>query len=428
LGSLGDLHPFIALGLALKHCGADVVLACAAEYRAKVEGAGLVFASMRPSFDDMQNALGMDRAQITDAMLERGDFLFRKLIVPSVRVAYEDMFELSAGAAMVVTSSLCIGARLAAERRAIPCVAIVLQPLLFMSAFDPPVIPKAEWLTRLLRILGPAVTGVALSSIKFAVGTLLRPVHALRREIGLAPTRLNPLFEGQFSAAGAIGLYSTLLGEVRPDYPRLTAVVGFAQFDSLDGAAPALDPALEEFLEAGPAPLVFTLGSLVVNSPGTFFRESLDAARLVRKRAVLLVGDNGVASYAPFRTADVHVCAYAPHSLLFPRADVVVHQGGIGTLAQGLRSGRPQLIVPFYGDQQDNAARAVALGCARALPPRAYAAASAAREFALLTGRADYALRAAQVRERLAGEDGAAQAARVILDRLESNVKHGVFS
>jgi UDP:flavonoid glycosyltransferase YjiC (YdhE family) len=205
-------------------------------------------------------------------------------------------------------------------------------------------------------------------------------------------------------------------------------VVGFAQFDSLDGAAAALDPALEAFLEAGPAPLVFTLGSLVVNSPGTFFRESLDAARLVRKRAVLLVGDNGVALYAPFCAADVHVCAYAPHSLLFPRADVVVHQGGIGTVAQGLRSGRPQLIVPFYGDQQDNAARAVALGCARSLPPGAYAAAAAAREFTLLTGREDYASRAAQVRERLVGEDGAARAARVILDRLESSVKHGVFS
>jgi hypothetical protein len=347
---------------------------------------------------------------------------------------------------------------MAAERRAIPCVAIVLQPLLFMSAFDPPVIPKAEWLTRLLRTLGPAVTGVVLSIIKRAVGTLLRPVHTLRREIGLEPSSANPVFEGQFSAAGAIGLYSTLLGEVRPDYPRPTAVVGFAHFDSVDGATAALDRALQEFLDAGPAPLVFTLGSLVVNSPGTFYHESLRAARLLRRRAVVLVGENALADYAPLTGPEVHVAAYAPHSLLFPRAAAIVHQGGIGTLAQALRSGRPQLIVPFYGDQEDNAARAVALGCARALRPRAYAAATAARELALLTGRADsteradstgradptgradstrradstaradYTARARGVRERLLGEDGAGQAARIILDRLESSVKHGVFS
>jgi hypothetical protein len=299
-------------------------------------------------------------------------------------------------------------------------MAIVLQPLLFMSAFDPPVIPKAEWLTLLLRALGPRATGAALSMIKFALGTMLRPVHALRREIGLARTTANPVFEGQFSALGAIGLYSTVLGAARPDYPRPTAVVGFAHFDSVDGAAAALEPALEEFLDAGPAPLVFTLGSLVVNSPGTFYRDSLQAARLLHKRAVLLVGETAVARDAPLCTADVHVCAYAPHSLLFPRADVIVHQGGIGTLAQGLRSGRPQLIVPFFGDQLDNAARAAALGCARVLPPHAYAAA-AAHELALLTGGADYAVRAAIVRERLLGEDGAARAARVILDRLESS-------
>jgi rhamnosyltransferase subunit B len=426
LGSLGDLHPFIALALALKGRGADVLLACAAEYRIKVEGAGLAFAAMRPSFEDMENALGMDRAQMTDAVLARGDFLFRKLVVPSVRVAYEDMVELCAGADMVVTSSLCIGARLAAERRAIPCMAIVLQPLLFMSAFDPPVIPKAEWLTKLLRALGPKVTGVALSIVKFAVGRLLLPVQALRREIGLEPSSVNPVFEGQFSAAGAIGLYSTLLGAVRPDYPRPTVVVGFAHFDSVDGAVAVLDPALEEFLAAGCAPLVFTLGSLVVNSPGTFYRESVAAARRLGRRAVLLVGETGVANSARLGGTDVHVCAYAPHSLLFPRGDVIVHQGGIGTLAQALRSGRPQLIVPFYGDQEDNAARAVALGCARALQPNAYVAVTAARELALLTGRADYELRAAAVREHLAGEDGAVRAAQVILDRLESSAsQHG---
>jgi UDP:flavonoid glycosyltransferase YjiC (YdhE family) len=66
-------------------------------------------------------------------------------------------------------------------------------------------------------------------------------------------------------------------------------------------------------------------------------------------------------------TANLHVAAYAPHSLLFARDAAVVHQVGIGTLAQGLRAGRPQLLVPYFADQQDNAARAVRLGVAREL-------------------------------------------------------------
>jgi rhamnosyltransferase subunit B len=419
VGSLGDLHPFIALGQALRQHGVHVSMACAAEYQGKVEKAGLAFRSVRPSFDDMQRALGMNRAQLTRAVVSRSDFLFRRLITPHLHAAYDDMMRVTEGADLVLTSSLAFGARLAAERRGIPWIGIVLQPLMFLSAYDPPVIPKAEWFSSLLRHLGPAPTAYLLRLVKFAVGRVLRPVHELRREIGLAPTALNPLFDGQFSAAGAIGLYSTLLGGVRADYPEPTALSGFAFFDSDDGTSVSLEPALRDFLDAGARPLVFTLGSLIVHSPGSFYRESLATAQRLGKRAVLLVGEDAAANYAGMRSAEVCVCAYAPHSLLFPRAEVIIHQGGIGTLAQALRSGRPQLIVPFFADQLDNAARALKLGVARSLAPSRYAAA-AGHELRALLATAAYASRAREVRDLLAAENGAARAALVVLNQLES--------
>jgi rhamnosyltransferase subunit B len=418
VGSLGDLHPFIAVGLALRAAGVDVVIACAAEYREKVQSAGLTFRAVRPSFDDLQHASGMNRQQLTEALLARDDFLFRELIVPSARASYEDMLSVLDGADLVLTSSLAFGARLAAERLSIAWIAVVLQPMMFLSAYDPPVIARAEWLTRVLRHAGPVVTGAAVGLVKRAMGRMLRPIDALRREIGLAPASHDALFDGQFSSSGAIGLYSSVLGGVQPDFPTPTTVVGFAQFDSQDGAASVLAPELNEFLEAGSAPLVFTLGSLIVNSPGQFYRESLAASRLLGERAVLLVGESADISALGVAGKDVHVCAYAPHSLLFPRGLAVVHQGGVGTLAQALRSGRPQLIVPFYGDQTDNAARAVRLGVARSLKPRRYGARTAAGELAALVSVERYRLRAADVRGVLAAENGAARAAAVVIDRL----------
>jgi rhamnosyltransferase subunit B len=394
------------------------VIACAAEYREKVQSAGLSFRAVRPSFDDMQRASGMDRKQLTEALLARGDFLFRKLIVPSVRASYEDMLAALEGADLVLTSSLGLGARLAAERLSIPWIAVVLQPMMFLSAHDPPVIPQAEWLTRVLRRAGPTLTRAAFRLVKRAIGRMMRPVDGLRTEIGLTPASHDALFDGQFSSYGAIGLYSTVLGGVQPDFPTPTDIVGFASFDSEDGAAAALNPELNAFLEAGSAPLVFTLGSLIVNSPGQFYRESLAASRLLGERAVLLVGGGADVSAMGAAGNDVHVCAYAPHSLLFPRGLAVVHQGGVGTLAQALRSGRPQLIVPFYADQADNAARTVRLGVARSLKPRRYTARAAARELSALISVERYRLRAAAVCGVLAGEDGAARAAAVVLDRL----------
>ncbi len=420
IGSLGDLHPFIAVGLALKARGADVVVAAAAEYRSKVEKSGLAFRAVRPSFDDMQRLLGMNRAQLTRAVLTQGDFLLRKLVAPSIRVAYEDMVTVSAGADLLLTSSLCIGARMAAERGAIPWIAIVLQPLMFLSAFDPPVLPQAPWLTSLCRRCGPRVTGYGLRLGKYLLGGWLQPARALRSEIGLAPATGDPLFDGQFSAEGAIALYSKVLGGVRADYPQPTSIVGFATFDSDDGTPAVLENALVRFLDGAAAPIVFTLGSLIVNDPGAFYRESLSAANRLGKRAVLLVGAEAVAAYAGFDSASVFVTAYAPHSLLFPRAAAIVHQGGIGTLAQALQAGRPQLIVPFFGDQLDNAARAVDLGVARSLPPARYDAVSASRELERLMNAPAYSSRAADVRKVLDRENGAAEAARLVWNRLES--------
>ncbi len=419
VGSLGDLHPFIAVAAALRDRGLNVHLACATEYRGKVETAGIAFHPLRPGFDEVLRDLGMDRAELTRRVVADSGFLFRRLVLPYVRAAYEDMMRITADADLILSSSLAFGARLAAEKRGIPCIAVVLQPMMFLSSYDPPVILEAERLSALLRMLGPTPVRCVLWILKKAVNSALRPLHALRRDLGLQPMPQNPLFDGQFSDAGAIGLYSRLLGEVQPDYPQPTSIVGFTAFDSEDGRSGARDPALEEFLNGGPAPLVFTLGSLLINNPGIFYRQGVLAARMLGQRSVLLVGEQALGEAASLAAADVFVCAYAPHSTLFPDAAAIIHHGGIGTLAQALRSGRPQLIVPHFADQLDNAARAQRLGVARVLPPRRYTGAAAARELRRLLGDDDLLGRACRAGDLVSAEDGAAQAARIVLDTLE---------
>ncbi len=419
LGSLGDLHPFIALARALQGPGYQVTLAAAAEYRDKVMSAGVPFQAMRPSFAQMEHDLGMSRAELTRHMVADSRFLFRRLVLPYLRQSYDDMMQICADADLVLTSSLAYGARLAAEKRALPWSGVVLQPMMFLSAYDPPLVLRAAWVTRLLRACGPAPTAMVLRAGKRAVRRMFAPLDEVRCAIGLGPSALDPMFESQFSALGTIALYSGLLGAVQPDYPPRTVIAGFATFDSLDGAKAGLEPALEEFLRAGPAPLVFTLGSLIVTDPGSFYRESLAAARRLRMRAVLLIGDSPADDRTPRADTDVFVGAYAPHSLLFARAAAIVHQGGIGTLAQALRSGRVELIVPFFADQIDNADRAVRLGVARVLAPRRYRAARVATALRALLQNRDCQRAADSVRSRLLGEDGAALAARAIRECLE---------
>jgi UDP:flavonoid glycosyltransferase YjiC (YdhE family) len=417
MGSLGDLHPFMAMAMALRARGLTPVIATAEDYRAKVEAAGIAFHAMRPSFADLERDLGLNRQTLAARCVADHEFLLGQAVLPYTRAGYEDLFAIGAGAELFVTSTLCFGARLAAERLAIPVLAIVLQPMMFMSAYDPPVIAHAKFLRPVLRLLGPTAAAAVLAFGKSVTRGPFAPLARLRAELGLRPDPRHPLFEGQFSSVGALGLYSRTLGGVQPDYPVRSAIVGFASFDSEDGREPNLSPALAEFLATGPAPLVFTLGSLIVNNPGSFFRESVAAARRLGLRAVLLVGPaaaDGVAGLGLKAAPDLCIEAYAPHSLLFPRAAAIVHQVGIGTLAQALRSGRPQLTVPFFGDQLDNARRAVRLGVARSISPAHYEAGRVARELGRLLDAPQFATRARQVRTQLLQEDGAAAAADAI--------------
>src|SRR5262249_45086880 len=120
---------------------------------------------------------------------------------------------------------------------------------------------------------------------------------------------------------------------------------------------------LARFLDDGPSPIVFTLGSSAVWVARDFFAESIAAAKRLGQRAVLLVGDE---RNRPTNLPDGMIAAdYAPYQELLPRASVVVHHGGVGTTSQGLLAGVPTLIVPFAFDQSDNAEHARRLGTSR---------------------------------------------------------------
>jgi UDP:flavonoid glycosyltransferase YjiC (YdhE family) len=189
----------------------------------------------------------------------------------------------------------------------------------------------------------------------------IQPVLALRRELGL-PDRGNPIFEGSHSPHMVLALFSRCLAEPQPDWPPQTVVTGFPFFDR-HHEQPDLAPELDRFLSEGPPPVVFTLGSSAVGAAGDFYRDSLKAVQKLGVRAVFLTGSHpqGIPDPLP---AGVVAVSYAPHSEIFSRASAIVHQGGIGTTAQAMRSGHPMLIVPFAHDQFDNAERVRRLGAA----------------------------------------------------------------
>ena len=293
-----------------------------------------------------------------------------------------------------------------------PWASTFLQPLGLFSAYDPPVLPQAPFLAA-LRFLGPAFHRALFRLAKWSVRSWSEPWHRLRAEIGLLPSSTSPLFEGQNSPNLVLMMFSKLLADRQPDWPQRAVITGFPFYDR-DGEA-GMPSELIRFLDAGPAPVVFTLGSSAVIDAGSFYDHSAAAAKLMGRRAVLLVGKDSRNRPASLPD-DIVAFDYAPYSELFPRAAAIVHQGGVGTTAQAMRSGRPMLVMPCGHDQPDNADRMTRLGIARSISRRRYIPARTAAELRHLLDQVGYSQRAAVVGEQVRQEDGV----RAACDALEA--------
>ena len=105
-------------------------------------------------------------------------------------------------------------------------------------------------------------------------------------------SNLLSVFEGGYSPYLNLALFSPALGRRQPDWPANTVVTGFPFYDRF-APGQGMPPELEEFLQAGAPPLVFTLGSSAVMLGDDFYVESARAAQVLGRRAVLLVGQEG---------------------------------------------------------------------------------------------------------------------------------------
>jgi rhamnosyltransferase subunit B len=406
-GSLGDLFPYIALGRALQARGHSAVVAVPDFYRPMVEAAGLEHADVGPEVDPSDRTL---IAAVMDPM-KGPEFLIRHVIMPGLRAAHSQLRAAAHGADLIVTHPVAFAGPVVAQELRLPWVSTVLAPASLYSRIDTPVmLPFAAAIA--LRRFGAWTMRPVLAIGRRATKKWLTPVHALRAELGLPPGG-NPLFEGQRSPFLNLALFSRVLGEPQRDWPPHTEISGFPFYNE----PVPLSPQFETFLAAGPAPVVFTLGSSAVWNPGSFYVESAKAVEQLGVRAVMLVGSlpQNRPAVDPRR---ILLVESASHEQLFPRAACIVHQGGVGTTGQALRAGKPMLVVPHAHDQPDNAYRVERLGISRTIFPGAYKAAGVARTLATLL-QTPTEQRAAIVGSAVRAERGAALAADLIASLLD---------
>ena len=406
VGSGGDVHPYVSVALALQRRGHDVSMIINPHFGPLLDRVGLPFVPIGTADD-------------YDAVLSHPDLWHDRrglsVLGGALRRWGREGFELIRAAAagsppVLVAPGLAFSARVAHEVLGLPLVTMHLQPSCLVSVHEAPV--QHEYLRSINRWPAPLKRLVLALGDHMADRALAPAANALRAELDLPPVR-RITSEWWHSPQRVIGLFPDWYAPAQPDWPRQTILTGFPLYDAADAAplAPALDDWLSESDAAGRRPMVFVAGT--GNRQGArFFQAGADACRRLGRPGLLLT--RFPAQLPDPLPAGVRHADYAPLSRVLARAAAIAHHGGIGTAAEALRAGCPQLVMPMTFDQPDNAVRLERLGVARTLWPSAVNGRAAARALDALLGSDDTAGACRAAARRFHGADSVTRTCELI--------------
>jgi UDP:flavonoid glycosyltransferase YjiC (YdhE family) len=358
-GSLGDVLPYIALAHGLQKNGHQVLMVVNTANLGVLNKKGIECVAFDVGQDiDAQNKKALKG--LTQSLL--GSLKVLRKLGKHLRQEVACIQRLAPSFDLIMSSQTSLAAPLVARALGKPWAFSGVSPIAFISFIDPPYLHGLRWLGKdsVLPSWWRAVLRWFFLKLSDVIYVDYRQIE---QELGLPHE--HPLFAGRYSPWLNLALFSPLLAKPQADWPANTVQCGFVK-ETFRAAHQTHDVGLERFLASGPAPIVFTLGSVARVDPQDFYDLALKVIAKLGVRAVLIKREGVPLNLAP--SMPVHVCSFADYSVLFRACQCVVHHGGVATLMQVMAARKPSLILPRTLDQFDQAARAKKVGVAEVLP------------------------------------------------------------
>lgn len=404
LGSRGDVQPYVALGVGLKAAGYNVTVCTGRNFESFITDHGLNYGFMDADFLQI-----LQDPATRKSMQGRGNPMkLMRDVFGLLRRVLDGAWQAAQGSDAIIYHLKAMAGYHIAEKLRIPAFASLPVPMLTPTAEFPSLL-LPPWLR-----LGPAFNRFSHSATLALISAPYgRMINRWRKEtLGLPP---RPLFAGERVMNGRPlpVLYPFSRHVIPPpaDWDDSTHVTGYWFLDDEAGWQPS--EALLDFLDAGPAPVYVGFGSMTWNDPQAAARNVITALEQTGRRGILAPGWGGLA--AADLPPSVFLLDSAPHDWLFPRMAAVVHHGGAGTTAAGLRAGKPTIICPFLADQPFWGRRVHALGVGpEPIPQKRLTADALAAVIQMATSDTAMQARAAELGERIRAEDGVANAVEIV--------------
>ncbi|MFF0465607.1 glycosyltransferase [Streptomyces mexicanus] len=390
-GSRGDVAPYTGLGAELRRAGYDVALAATDTCAPFVRKAGLEFRSL-PADTRARGGVTGKR----DLMRAAAAF------VSELGQGFADAMGDGVDLLLLSATTAPLGWHLT-EATGTPSLGVYLQPTAPTGDF-PPVVTGTRSLGRLVN----RATG--RFALRMADRVYEQAVARLRHRLDLPPTSPSEMRRRQEQARWPVlhGFSPALVPRPSDWRSGLEVVGNWWPHHDADERLPA---DLEDFLHAGPRPVLIGFGSMASGDGERLSEIAVRALRRAGLRGILQAGSAQLAADGD----DVFTIGDVPHALLFPRLAAVVHHGGAGTSAAALRAGVPAVPVPVTADQPFWARRLAAFGAATdPIPFRSLTAERLADSLDRVVKQQVYSRAAARAAQHLQSEDGAGQVVKAV--------------
>ena len=346
-GTRGDVQPFVALGKGLKDAGHDVTVCTANTFESFITEQGLNYGYMT---DELLKLIDTDigKEAIEDQIGLWGTaktmMKLVKLAKPLNRQMFIDSWEAAKAVQpeLVIYQSKALGGPSIAEKFNAPAIMANLQPLIAPTKKLPPIgMPSLNmgWSNK-----------ASYKMIAMGYNSYAKDVNEVRQEMmGLDkfPKSSGVLKMADGSPIPMLHGFSQHVLPRPDDWPEYYTVNGYWFLERSDDWEPSTE--LKTFLDAGEPPVYVGFGSMAGKNPQRLASIVVDALQQANVRGIIATGWGGLdASNLP---DTIYKIDKVPHDWLFERVTAVVHHGGAGTTAAGLRAGRPTIICPFMGDQ-----------------------------------------------------------------------------
>ena len=412
VGSRGDVQPYVVLGKGLKKVGHSVTLCTCSNFESFITKHGLNYGYMNDAFIKLINS------EFGREAMERGGNVFGLIktmltLQKKAKALNREMFKDSWNAAQAAKPDIIIfhpkamaGSHIA-EKLGIPAIMAVLMPAIVPTgesvAIGLPNLKLGHWYNQLSYTL-----------LHKGYHTYDDIINEFRQELlGITklPKSTSPLQMANGKPIPVLHGYSELVSPRPSDWPNTAHVTGYWFLERENDWQPSVE--LIDFLKAGEKPVYVGFGSMAGRNPQRMANIVVDALQKAKVRGIIATGWGGLD--VSNLTETIFKLDRVPHTWLFPRVSAVIHHGGAGTTASGLRAGIPTIVCPFLVDQPYWGERIYALGVGtKPIPQKKLTARKLAEAIREVTTDRVIRQNAATLGQKIREEDGIAKAIAII--------------